>query len=44
MGCRIAGSKTAAGAIPNADHVFTNWDHRKRVTAESVRWLKKQLT
>jgi alpha/beta superfamily hydrolase len=29
--------------IPGADHVFTNWTHRKQVIAESVRWLKKQL-
>jgi len=29
--------------IPGGDHVFTNWDHRKLVIAESVRWLKKQL-
>jgi ferredoxin len=29
--------------VPGADHVFTNWTHRKLVIAESVRWLKKQL-
>ncbi|HEX4140381.1 MAG TPA: alpha/beta fold hydrolase [Candidatus Methylacidiphilales bacterium] len=29
--------------IPGADHVFTNWTHRKQVIAESVRWLRKQL-
>ncbi|MEJ0000895.1 MAG: alpha/beta hydrolase [Verrucomicrobiota bacterium] len=29
--------------IPGADHVFTNWTLRKRVIAESVRWLKKHL-
>jgi alpha/beta superfamily hydrolase len=29
--------------IPGADHVFTNWDHRRRVIAESTRWLKKHL-
>jgi alpha/beta superfamily hydrolase len=29
--------------IPGADHVFTTWPHRRRVIAESVRWLKKQL-
>jgi pimeloyl-ACP methyl ester carboxylesterase len=30
--------------IPGADHVFNNWTHRKQVIAESVRWLKKQLS
>jgi pimeloyl-ACP methyl ester carboxylesterase len=29
--------------IPGADHVFTTWSDRKRVIAESTRWLKKQL-
>ena len=29
--------------VPGADHVFTTWEHRRRVIAESVRWLKKQL-
>jgi alpha/beta superfamily hydrolase len=29
--------------VPKADHVFTTWEHRKLVIAESVRWLKKQL-
>jgi len=29
--------------IPEADHVFTTWAHRRRVIAESARWLKKQL-
>jgi alpha/beta superfamily hydrolase len=29
--------------LPGADHVFTMWKHRRRVIAESVRWLKKQL-
>jgi alpha/beta superfamily hydrolase len=29
--------------VPGADHVFTNWTHRKLVIADSVRWLKKQL-
>ncbi len=29
--------------IPGADHVFTTWEHRRRVIAESARWLKKQL-
>lgn len=29
--------------LPGADHVFTTWKHRRRVIAESVRWLKKQL-
>jgi alpha/beta superfamily hydrolase len=29
--------------IPGADHVFTTWAHRRRVIAESVRWLKKHL-
>ena len=29
--------------IPGADHVFTDWTHRKQVIAESVRWLKKHL-
>jgi len=29
--------------IPGADHVFTQWPHRKLVIAESVRWLKKHL-
>jgi len=29
--------------LPGADHVFTNWKHRRRVIAESVRWLKKHL-
>jgi alpha/beta superfamily hydrolase len=29
--------------IPGADHVFSDWTHRKQVIAESVRWLKKQL-
>lgn len=29
--------------IPDADHVFTTWKHRRQVIAESVRWLKKQL-
>jgi len=29
--------------IPRADHVFTTWEHRRRVIAESVRWLKKHL-
>jgi len=30
--------------LPGADHVFTTWEHRRRVIAESVRWLKKQLS
>ena len=30
--------------VPGADHVFTNWTHRKLVIAESVRWLKKHLS
>ena len=30
--------------IPGADHVFNDWPHRKRVIAESVRWLKKHLS
>jgi alpha/beta superfamily hydrolase len=29
--------------VPGADHVFTTWQHRRTVIAESVRWLKKQL-
>jgi len=29
--------------IPGADHVFTNWTHRKQVIAESVKWLKAKL-
>ena len=29
--------------VPGADHVFTTWEHRRRVIAESVRWLKKHL-
>ena len=29
--------------IPGADHVFTSWPHRRRVIAESVRWLKRHL-
>ncbi len=29
--------------IPGADHVFTDWTHRKQVIAESVRWLKRHL-
>ncbi len=29
--------------IPGADHVFTDWSHRKQVIAESVRWLKRHL-
>ncbi len=29
--------------IPGADHVFTTWTDRRRVIAESARWLKKQL-
>jgi alpha/beta superfamily hydrolase len=29
--------------VPGADHVFTTWEHRRRLIAESVRWLKKQL-
>ncbi len=29
--------------IPGADHVFTTWEHRRRLMAESVRWLKKHL-
>jgi len=29
--------------LPGADHVFTTWEHRRRVIAESVRWLKRQL-
>jgi alpha/beta superfamily hydrolase len=29
--------------IPGADHVFTEWTHRKQVITESVRWLAKQL-
>ncbi len=29
--------------IPEADHVFTTWTHRRQVIAESVRWLKKHL-
>jgi alpha/beta superfamily hydrolase len=29
--------------LPGADHVFTQWEHRRKVIAESVRWLKKQL-
>jgi len=29
--------------IPGGDHVFTKWEHRRLVIAESVRWLKKQL-
>jgi len=29
--------------IPLADHVFTTWEHRRRVIAESTRWLQKHL-
>jgi alpha/beta superfamily hydrolase len=29
--------------VPGADHVFTTWEHRRRVIAESLRWLKKYL-
>lgn len=29
--------------IPGADHLFNEWTHRKRVIAESVRWLKRHL-
>ena len=29
--------------VPGADHVFTTWEHRRRLIAESVRWLKKFL-
>ena len=29
--------------IPGADHVFNDWTHRRRVIAESVRWLKRHL-
>jgi alpha/beta superfamily hydrolase len=29
--------------IPGADHVFTDWTHRRQVIVESVRWLKKHL-
>jgi alpha/beta superfamily hydrolase len=29
--------------LPGADHVFTTWEHRRRVIAESVRWLRKHL-
>jgi hypothetical protein len=29
--------------VPGADHVFTAWEHRRRVIAESVRWLKRKL-
>ena len=29
--------------VPGADHVFTTWEHRRYVIAESVRWLKKNL-
>jgi alpha/beta superfamily hydrolase len=29
--------------IPGADHVFTKWEHRRRVIGESVRWLGRVL-
>jgi alpha/beta superfamily hydrolase len=29
--------------LPGADHVFSKWEDRRRVIAESVRWLKKHL-
>jgi pimeloyl-ACP methyl ester carboxylesterase len=29
--------------IPGGDHVFTRWPIRKRVIAESVRWMRKYL-
>ncbi len=29
--------------VPGADHVFTRWEHRRRVIAESVRWVKAKL-
>jgi alpha/beta superfamily hydrolase len=29
--------------VPGADHVFTTWEHRRLIIAESVRWLKKHL-
>jgi alpha/beta superfamily hydrolase len=29
--------------LPGADHVFTKWEHRRKVIAESARWLRKQL-
>jgi uncharacterized protein len=29
--------------IPGADHVFNDWNHRRQVIAESVRWFKRSL-
>jgi len=29
--------------VPGADHIFSTWEHRRCVIAESVRWLKKHL-
>jgi pimeloyl-ACP methyl ester carboxylesterase len=29
--------------LPGADHLFTEWSIRRRVIAESVRWLKRHL-
>jgi alpha/beta superfamily hydrolase len=29
--------------LPGADHVFSRWPDRRRVIAESTRWLKKHL-
>ena len=29
--------------IPNADHTFTTWPHRRRVIAETQKWFRKYL-
>ena len=29
--------------IPKADHTFTNWTHRKKVIAGTLKWFQKYL-